>query len=133
MSIEVRYHEKGDGPRPGMLKRAATATFVRAANIQHLIVQFARRWRTQRAGGQTAAGHGDRLALPENKDSRRKSLSRSRSPTHQPEEKIRPITYRELMILLHSGKEVLVAFYDNDNVSLAQIWTDGRVQFCKRS
>lgn len=120
MSAEVHDHESTDGPRLGILKRAATATFVRVSNIQHLIVQFARTWKTRKASGQAIAGHGVRLALPENKETTRKSPAQSRSPTPQPEEKIRSITYKELMTLLHRGKEVLVAFYDNENVFLAE-------------
>lgn len=120
MSGQVRDQESPDGPRPGMLKRATTATFIKVATIHNLIFQFVRTWKMRRAGGQATAGHGDRLALPENKESRRKSLSRSRSPTPQPEEKIRSITYKELTTLLHGGNEVLVAFYDNENVFLAE-------------
>ena len=116
MSVDGRDQEGVDGPRPGILKRATTATFIKVAAIHNIIFQFVRSWKMRRAGGQATARQGDRLALPENKESRQKSLSRSRSPTPQPERKIRSITYKELMTLLHGGKEVLVAFYDNENV-----------------
>ena len=116
MSVDGRDQEGVDGLRPGILKRATTATFIKVAAINNIIFQFLRTWKKRRAGGQATAAHGDRLAPPENKESRRRSLSRSRSTTPQPETKIRSITYKELMKLVDDGKEVLAAFYDNENV-----------------
>lgn len=98
------------GEHPGVLKRMATMSFAKVVSVQNLITQLARRFR----GHPRPAGHRDRLLVPSAERHEMGTHSRSRSPQA---DKVRNISYNELVKLLDRKKEVLIAFYDREDVS----------------
>jgi hypothetical protein len=95
----------GDGAveHPGALKKAATMGIAKMAAFQNLIAQFTRRWRGQRPAPAGRLG----VELP--------NRPRSKSPRPR-DQQVHNVTYNEFLKLLKDGKEVLIAFYDNENV-----------------
>jgi hypothetical protein len=97
------------GEHPGVLKRMATMTFTKAASFQNLVAQLARRWR----GQARPAGERNRLMVPSTERHEMGTRSRSRSPLA---DKVRDISYNDLVKLINRDKEVLIAFYDSEDV-----------------
>ena len=77
------------------LESVSTLSMFKIAAFLSLVTQFVRRWR----------GNGY-LSL---------YRSRSRS-SRQTDKQVQNITYNEFLKLLRDGKEVLTAFYNNENV-----------------
>jgi hypothetical protein len=98
------------GEQPGVLKRMATMSLAKVVSVQNLITQLARRFR----GHPRPAGQRDRLLVPSAERHEMGTRSRSRSPKA---DGVRGISYNQLVQLLDRKKEVLIAFYDSEEVS----------------
>jgi hypothetical protein len=87
----------------GVIKRAETVSIAKMAAFQILVAGFVRRWRTQRMERSVAGRLGSSNWL-------RLKLARPR------DKQVQNVTYLEFLKLLKDGNEVLIAFYDNENV-----------------
>lgn len=113
------YQQMSDPERPQRqytLQRAATAGFRRVVNTWQIINRIARRRRLPVHTGE-------------------KSESQVTKPAHLTEQKhIRDASYEEFQALLKGKREVLIAFYNNDNVcNISRISLTSRARYGKRS
>jgi hypothetical protein len=89
--VEVE-HPEFESP---VLKSVSTLSFVKTVALYSLVTQFVRRWKANRS----PSLYWGRSRLPPQRD-----------------KQVLDVTYYEFLKLLRQGKEVLIAFYDNENV-----------------